>query len=259
MKTIGARSAVSLRLVLGLSIAVRAQTKQGNCAGELVSGRGALARVVDDGAVENVYRIPIMIRTEARQPYQVAARGIEGLEVSEAKASADAAALPSMTVSRPKASAQAFAGKSVPMILKFVYRSLPLGSTRRPSRSRSRRFSFRDDPNSLGATSDLSRAQYWLTASSYGQVAQPLNDIAGPSCISSDRSTLRASIPAPLGTNRWHESASILRQGMENLDAHRGTEVDGKVPEKARLRQRRMTLRNCLYRRHAHCTNRFVS
>jgi len=81
--------------------------------------RGALARVVEDGAVENVYRIQIMNRTEAPQSYRVSASGIEGLVVSAEPASAGPAAVASLTVSLrlPNDAAQALAGQSVPVVL----------------------------------------------------------------------------------------------------------------------------------------------
>jgi hypothetical protein len=62
---------------------------------DVVKDRGALARVVEDGAVENVYRIQIMNRTEAPQTYRVAASGIDGLEVVATPASAGPAAVAS--------------------------------------------------------------------------------------------------------------------------------------------------------------------
>ena len=38
---------------------------------DVIKDRGALARVVDEGAVENVYRLQIMNRTEVPQTFQV--------------------------------------------------------------------------------------------------------------------------------------------------------------------------------------------
>ena len=49
---------------------------------DVIKDRGALARIVDEGAVENVYRLQIMNRTEVPQTYQVAASGIAGLALS---------------------------------------------------------------------------------------------------------------------------------------------------------------------------------
>ena len=46
---------------------------------DVIKDRGTLARIVEDGAVENVYRIQIMNRTEAPQTYRVTVGGIEGL------------------------------------------------------------------------------------------------------------------------------------------------------------------------------------
>ena len=85
---------------------------------DVVKDRGALARVVEEGAVENVYRIQIMNRTEAPQTYRVAASGIEGLEVVATPASAGPAAATSTSVSLrlPFVVAQGLAGRSVPVM-----------------------------------------------------------------------------------------------------------------------------------------------
>ena len=85
---------------------------------DVVKDRGALARVVDEGAVENVYRIQIMNRTEAPQTYRVAASGINGLEVVAMPASAGPAAVTSTSVSLrlPFVVAQGLAGRSVPVM-----------------------------------------------------------------------------------------------------------------------------------------------
>ena len=85
---------------------------------DVVKDRGALARVVDEGVVENVYRIQIMNRTEGAQTYQVNASGIDGLEVMASRISAGPAAVASVSVSLrlPFAVAQGLAGRSVPVI-----------------------------------------------------------------------------------------------------------------------------------------------
>jgi polyferredoxin len=85
---------------------------------DVVKDRGALARVVEDGTVENVYRIQIMNRTEGTQTYQVSASGIEGLEVLAAPAHAGPADVASVSVSLrlPFAVAQGLAGRSVPVV-----------------------------------------------------------------------------------------------------------------------------------------------
>ncbi len=85
---------------------------------DVVKDRGALARVVEDGTVENVYRIQIMNRTEGTQTYRVSASGIEGLEVLAAPAHAGPADVASVSVSLrlPFAVAQGLAGRSVPVV-----------------------------------------------------------------------------------------------------------------------------------------------
>jgi polyferredoxin len=85
---------------------------------DVVKDRGALARVVEEGAVENVYRIQIMNRTEAPQTYRVDASGIDGLEVVATPTSAGPAAVTSTSVSLrlPFVVAQGLAGRSVPVM-----------------------------------------------------------------------------------------------------------------------------------------------
>ncbi|WP_395385136.1 cytochrome c oxidase accessory protein CcoG [Paucibacter sp. JuS9] len=89
---------------------------------DVVKDRGALARVVDEGTVENVYRIQIMNRTEATQTYRIAASGIKGLEVLAGRASAGPAAVTSMSVSLrlPYAMAHDLAGRSVPVVFEVT-------------------------------------------------------------------------------------------------------------------------------------------
>ena len=86
---------------------------------DVLKDRGALARVVEDGAVENVYRIQIMNRTETAHTYRVAASGIEGLEILAEPVVAGPAELASLSVSLrlPPEVAQGLAGKSVPVVL----------------------------------------------------------------------------------------------------------------------------------------------
>jgi cytochrome c oxidase accessory protein FixG len=69
-------SAVLLLITAGLftSLALRAPFKV-----DVVRDRGALARLVDDGYIENVYRLQIMNTTESLQRYAVSASGLDGL------------------------------------------------------------------------------------------------------------------------------------------------------------------------------------
>ncbi|MBP7667569.1 MAG: cytochrome c oxidase accessory protein CcoG, partial [Burkholderiaceae bacterium] len=89
---------------------------------DVVKDRGALARVVQDGAVENVYRLQIMNRTEGTVTYGVAASGIDGLEVLAPPVSAGPAAVASVSVRLrlPWAAAQGLAGRSVPVVFEVT-------------------------------------------------------------------------------------------------------------------------------------------
>jgi cytochrome c oxidase accessory protein FixG len=61
---------------LGVSIAMRSPFKV-----DVVRDRASLARIVEDGVVENVYRLQIMNATESAQSYQVTVAGLPGLRV----------------------------------------------------------------------------------------------------------------------------------------------------------------------------------
>ncbi|MBL8307943.1 MAG: cytochrome c oxidase accessory protein CcoG [Rubrivivax sp.] len=63
---------------LATSIALRAPFKV-----DVVRDRSTLARLVDDGEVENIYRLQVMNATEQQQSYRIAADGLPGLRLSE--------------------------------------------------------------------------------------------------------------------------------------------------------------------------------
>jgi cytochrome c oxidase accessory protein FixG len=69
-------TAVLVLIVAGLftALMLRAPFKV-----DVVRDRGALARLVDDGYVENVYRLQIMNTTESAQRYRIAAAGLPGI------------------------------------------------------------------------------------------------------------------------------------------------------------------------------------
>lgn len=48
---------------------------------DVVRDRGVMARLTDDGKLENVYRLQIMNGTETAQHYRLAATGLDGLEI----------------------------------------------------------------------------------------------------------------------------------------------------------------------------------
>ena len=71
-------SAILVLVVLGLfiSLALRHPFRV-----DVVRDRASLARVVDDGQIENVYRLQIMNATEQPQRYRVAVHGLQGIRL----------------------------------------------------------------------------------------------------------------------------------------------------------------------------------
>ena len=49
---------------------------------DVIRDRGALGRVVEDGIVENVYRLQIMNTQEAFRRFRVEVKGIEGIAIA---------------------------------------------------------------------------------------------------------------------------------------------------------------------------------
>nr|WP_145545582.1 cytochrome c oxidase accessory protein CcoG [Variovorax boronicumulans] len=79
---------LAISLGLGLSLALRTPFKV-----DVVRDRGAMARIVAGGAIENVYRLQIMNATEAHQRFAIMASGLPGLVVtSEPEVEVDATA-----------------------------------------------------------------------------------------------------------------------------------------------------------------------
>ncbi len=89
---------------------------------DVIKDRGALARTVDEGAVENVYRLQIMNRTERPQTYRVAASGPAGMSISAPQVSIAAAEIKSLvaTLQLPQAAAQGLQGQSVPVVFEVT-------------------------------------------------------------------------------------------------------------------------------------------
>jgi cytochrome c oxidase accessory protein FixG len=67
---------VMICAALGTSLALRSPFRV-----DVVRDRGSLARIVEDGYVENVYRIQVMNATELNQHYSVSADGLPGLRL----------------------------------------------------------------------------------------------------------------------------------------------------------------------------------
>ena len=79
---------LAISLGLAVSLALRTPFKV-----DVVRDRGAMARIVAGGAVENVYRLQIMNATESHQRFAIGASGLPGLAVaSEAEVEVDATA-----------------------------------------------------------------------------------------------------------------------------------------------------------------------
>ncbi len=119
-------------MAFAASVALRSPFKV-----DVVKDRGALARVVDDGAIENVYRIHIMNRTEAAQTYRVTASGISGLTLQAPQASAGPASVTSLVVSLrlPEPAARPLAGTSAAVV--FEVSALANADTMAVQRERS--------------------------------------------------------------------------------------------------------------------------
>jgi polyferredoxin len=73
-------STVLLAIAIGVatSIALRSPFKV-----DVVRDRASLARIVDEGWIENVYRLQVMNATEREQRYAVRAEGLDGLALAE--------------------------------------------------------------------------------------------------------------------------------------------------------------------------------
>ncbi len=84
---------------------------------DVIKHRGILARTVDEGAIENIYRIQIMNRTEMAQTYRVTVGGIEGPNLQAREVTVAPAGIESIVanVQLPLERAQALRGKSAPI------------------------------------------------------------------------------------------------------------------------------------------------
>ena len=64
-------------LAMVLSLSMRTLFKV-----NVVRDRGVMAREVEDGKIENVYRLQVMNATEATQRYKISVDGLPGLEIA---------------------------------------------------------------------------------------------------------------------------------------------------------------------------------
>ncbi len=102
---------LTISLGLAVSLALRTPFKV-----DVVRDRGAMARVVAGGAIENVYRLQIMNATESHQRFAIGASGLPGLVVtSEPEVEVDATASRWVAVRLQLAQQGAMAGGSHPI------------------------------------------------------------------------------------------------------------------------------------------------
>ena len=89
---------------------------------EVIRDRAALARIVDDGVIENVYSIRVMNRTEAPQRYRLAVGGIEGLRLDAREVTVPPAGIETIVarVQLPGEPAQPLRGQSAPIEFELV-------------------------------------------------------------------------------------------------------------------------------------------
>jgi cytochrome c oxidase accessory protein FixG len=89
---------------------------------DVIRDRGALSRVVDEGTVENVYRLQVMNRTELPQTYRVAAGGIAGLLLVAPDVRVAPAGIESLVVRLrlPPGAAQPLRGRSAPIVFELT-------------------------------------------------------------------------------------------------------------------------------------------
>jgi cytochrome c oxidase accessory protein FixG len=89
---------------------------------DVIKDRSALARVLDDGVIENVYRLQIVNSAEEPRRYRVAVAGAAGLEVAaDAQATVPAVAIGTLPlrVTMPPDAAEAFRGQSIPIVFRI--------------------------------------------------------------------------------------------------------------------------------------------
>jgi cytochrome c oxidase accessory protein FixG len=107
----------SIVLAMVLSLSMRTLFKV-----NVVRDRGVMAREVEDGKIENVYRLQVMNATEATQRYKISAEGLPGLEMASEDVVTIASTEARVLAVRVRAPANVAAPGSHPM--KFEIQSL---------------------------------------------------------------------------------------------------------------------------------------
>jgi cytochrome c oxidase accessory protein FixG len=104
-------------LLLATSAFVTSVSQRSPVRMDVVRDRGVIARVVNNGEVENIYRLHLMNASEANQRYQVSVRGTEGLALvaplTVALGPVEAQTVP-VAVRLDSAQAAVFSGQTLP-------------------------------------------------------------------------------------------------------------------------------------------------
>ncbi|MDE1950421.1 MAG: cytochrome c oxidase accessory protein CcoG [Burkholderiales bacterium] len=88
---------------------------------DVIKDRGALGRMVESGAIENVYRVQVMNRSERPQRLRLSASGLPGIGVTAPVLEVPATGIASATVALrlPGVSAQALQGRVLPVTIEL--------------------------------------------------------------------------------------------------------------------------------------------
>ena len=121
-------------LAFGASVALRSPFQV-----DVIKDRSSLGRSLGDGAVENVYRLQVMNRTEQAQAYRVRALGLDGLAQSATDLQVPAAGIQSLVVSLrlPAVQAQALRGRSAALWFEVTALAAPGGASAAVQREKS--------------------------------------------------------------------------------------------------------------------------
>lgn len=68
---------LAITLAVGISLFMRTPLKV-----DVIRDRGALARMVEQGRIENVFRLQVMNATESTQRYVISVTGLPGIEIA---------------------------------------------------------------------------------------------------------------------------------------------------------------------------------
>ncbi len=94
---------------------------------DVIKDRSTLSRVIDDGVIENIYRLQVMNRGEQARRYRLAVTGLAGLQVDAAELQVAPAGIGSLVVAvhLPPGPAAALQGRSVPLQFELTQRAAP--------------------------------------------------------------------------------------------------------------------------------------